>query len=234
MARIRERVRRLRTRVRAARFVLIRLALLAVILGCVFVGARVAGVEVSVDSVEDFGEDLGLAGWIAFVPATILLNCVFLLPIPIAAAGAGLLFGEVAGAVLTIVAVFGSCAVQNAIGRRWVGERAEHLLGERGKRLDEFVDQRGFAAILYLRLTPFTPFTALNYASGLTRLTPWAIGFASAIAMGPRMYAYAVLGGNLDDLWARENVLPAAIIIAGGIVGLVLILHAGIRHRRGT
>jgi uncharacterized membrane protein YdjX (TVP38/TMEM64 family) len=216
VARIRERVRRLRTRVRAARFVLIRLALLAVILGCVFVGARVAGVEVSVDSVEDFGEDLGLAGWIAFVPATILLN------------------GEVAGAVLTIVAVFGSCAVQNAIGRRWVGERAEHLLGERGKRLDEFVDQRGFAAILYLRLTPFTPFTALNYASGLTRLTPWAIGFASAIAMGPRMYAYAVLGGNLDDLWARENVLPAAIIIAGGIVGLVLILHAGIRHRRGT
>jgi uncharacterized membrane protein YdjX (TVP38/TMEM64 family) len=232
MRRLRERARRVRQRLRAARFVLIRVLLLAVFVAVIYFGLRAAGVDISVDAIEDFGDDLGLAGWIAYVPAAIVLNCVWLLAIPVAAAAAGLLFGNVAGTFLTILVAGGSAAVQNWIGRRWVGERAEHLLGERGKRLDELLDSRGFEAIFYLRLTPLTPFTALNYASGLTRLSPAAIGTASALAMGPRIYAYAVLGGNLDDPLSSENILPVAIIVAGGVVGVALILRAGIRHRR--
>src|SRR3712207_7883486 len=53
------------------------------------------------------------------------------------------------------------------------------------------------------------PYTTLFRSSGLTRLGAWSIGIASALAMGPRMYAYVVLGGNLDDLWSEENIMPA-------------------------
>ena len=232
MARLRERVRRIRARIQAVRFVLLRLAALATFLVALWLGLRLAGVDVSVDSVEEFGEDLGLAGWLLFVPAGILLNCVFVLAIPIAAAGAGLLFGTVAGAALAIVVAAGSAGIQNAIGRRWVGERAEHLLGKRGRQLDDLLDRRGFEAVFYARLTPFTPFTALNYASGVTRLGAWPMAIASGLAMGPRVYAYAALGENLDDLWSRDNVLPFSIIVVSAVIGLALAGSAVVRSRR--
>ena len=232
MGRFRERVRGIRARIRAARFVLIRLALLAIVLFALWLGLSAAGVDLSVDSIEDFGEDLGLAGWFGFVPAGIILNSLFLFFLPAGAAGAGLLFGTVPGALLALLVAAGAAGVQNAIGRRWVGERAEHLLGERGRQLDELLDRRGFEAVFYARLTPFTPFTALNYASGLTRVSAWQMALASGLAMGPRMYAYAALGDNLDDLWSQESILPSAIIAVSAVVGIVLATRAVVRSRR--
>lgn len=232
MPRFRDRARRLRERAREFRLALIRIALFAFLLIALFVGLRIAGVDVSVDSIEDWGEDLGTAGLVGFVPAVILLNCVFVLPVPVAAAGAGLLFGTVVGGTLTIVATAGAAGLQNAIGRHGVGARAEHLLGERGRWFDDVLDRRGFEAIFYARLTPFTPFTALNYASGITKLRAWPMALASGLAMGPRIYAYTTLGSNLDDLWARENILAGSVIVVSGAVGIALILRAGLRYRR--
>jgi uncharacterized membrane protein YdjX (TVP38/TMEM64 family) len=232
MARFRERVRRIRARARAMRFVLIRLAGLGLTLLLLWLGLRLAGVDVSVSTVEDWGEDLGLGGWFAFVPAAIVLNCLFILWLPVAAAGAGLLFGTVPGTLLSILVAGGAAGIQNAIGRRWVGERAEHLLGKRGKQLDDLLDRRGFEAIFYARLTPFTPFTVLNYASGVTRLGAWPMAIASGLAMGPRLYAYAALGDNLDDLWSEESLVPSLIIVVSALVGLALGGRAVARSRR--
>lgn len=232
MGRFRDRLGRLRRQAREFRLALIRLALFALLLLAIFIGLRVSGVEVSVDSIEEWGEDLGTAGLIGFVPAVILLNCVFILPVPVAAAGAGLLFGTVAGGALTIVATAAAAGIQNVIGRHGVGARAEHLMGERGKQLDDLLDRRGFEAIFYARLTPFTPFTALNYASGITKLGAWPMALASGLAMGPRIYAYTTLGSNLDDLWSRDNILAISVIVVSTAIGLALIGRAGLRHRR--
>ena len=232
MGRFRERARKVRARIRAIRFVLLRVAALAITLFIIWLALRAAGVDISVDSIEDFGDDLGLAGWFAFVPAGIVLNCLFLFFLPAGSAAAGLLFGTVPGALLALMVAAGSAGIQNAIGRRWVGERAEHLLGKRGKQLDELLDRRGFEAIFYARLTPFTPFTALNYASGLTRLGAVPMALASGLAMGPRLYAYAALGDNLNDLWSRESVVPSAIIAVSAVIGFVLAGRAVVRSRR--
>ena len=208
MGRFRERVREIRARASAIRYVLVRLTLLGLTLLCLWLGLRIAGVDVTVDTVEGWGEDLGLAGWFAFIPAGIVLNSLFVLWIPPAAAAAGLLFGTVPGALLSVAVAGGAAGLQNAIGRRWVGERAEHLLGRRGKQLDDLLDRRGFEAIFYARLTPFTPFTALNYASGVTRLKAWPMGIASGLAMAPRLYAYAALGDNMTTCGRRTASSP--------------------------
>lgn len=232
MGRLRERARQLLRRAREFRLALMRLALFGALLLALFVGLRVAGVDVSVESIEEWGDELGTAGLVAFVPAMIVLNCVFVLPVPVAAAGAGLLFGIPAGGALATVGSAASAGIQNAIGRRGAGARAEQLLGERGKQLDDLLDRRGFTAIFYARLTPFTPFTALNYASGITKLRAWPMAIASGLAMGPRVYAYTTLGGNLDDLWSRDNILAMAIIVVSTVIGIGLITRAGLRHRR--
>lgn len=230
----RERARRIRDHAREVRGALIRLTLFGLTLLALFVGLHLAGVDVSVQKIEDWGEELGPAGLIAFVPAVVVLNSLFLLWMPAAAAGAGLLFGIPAGGAITVVAVTACAGIQNAIGRRATGARAraENLLGERGRQFDDLLDRQGFKAVLYSRLTPVVPFTAVNYASGITKLRAWPMAIASGIAMTPRMYAYTTLGGNLDDLWSRENFYAAAVIVVSALIGTALIARAGIRHRR--
>lgn len=218
---------------RARRVALVRLALLSAFVLVLFVASRIAGVDVSVDSLRDWGEDLGTAGWFVFVPAAILLNCVFLLPVPIMCGAAGLLFGVPVGTLLSALATAGAAGVQNAIGSRFGGARAERLLGRRGKAVDDLLDRRGFAAVLYVRLTPFAPFTALNYATGVTRLGPFTIAAGTGIAMLPRIYGYTALGGNLDDLGSTESIVAFALIAVSAALGVALIVRAGWRHRRG-
>lgn len=210
-----------------------RFALLGTLIAALFVASRVAGVDVSVDSLRDWGEDLGTAGWFAFVPASILLNSAFLLPVPIMCGAAGLLFGIPIGTALSIVAVAGSAGVQNAVGRRFGGARAEQLLGRWGKAVDELLDRRGFAAVVYIRLTPFAPFTALNFATGVTRLRPWTIAAGTGLAMAPRIYGYTAIGGNLDDLGSTESVIAFVLIAASAALGVALIVRAAVRQRRG-
>jgi uncharacterized membrane protein YdjX (TVP38/TMEM64 family) len=213
---------------------LVRLGLLLLFLVVLFVGSRIAGVDVSADSLRDWGEDLGTAGWIAFVPAAILLNCAFLLPVPIMCGAAGLLFGIPIGTALATLATAGAAGLQNAIGRRFgTAGAAERLLGRRGKAIDDLLDRRGFAAVLYVRLTPFAPFTALNYATGVTRLRPLAIGAGTGIAMAPRIYGYTALGGNLDDLGSTQSIVAFVLIATTAALGVALIVRAGIQQRRG-
>jgi hypothetical protein len=58
------------------------------------------------------------------------------------------------------------------------------------------------------------------------------MALASGLAMGPRLYAYAALGDNLDDLWSRESIVPSAIIAVSGVIGLALAGRAVVRSRR--
>ena len=214
------------------RVVLLRVIVFGTFLLTLFVASRVAGVDISVDSFRDWGEDLGTAGWIAFVPASIALNCAFLLPVPIMCGAAGLLFGIPIGTALSVLAVAGSAGVQNAIGRRFGGARAERLLGERGRAVDDLLDRRGLAAVIYVRLTPFAPFTALNFATGVTRLRPLTIAFGTGFAMAPRIYGYTAIGGNLDNLGSTESVIAFILIASSAALGVGLILRAGWRQRR--
>ena len=217
---------------RARRIALVRLALLGMLLAALFWIPRLAGVDVSVDSLRDWGEDLGWAGWIAFVPAAIVLNCAFL-PVPVICGASGLLFGIPAGTALSILAVAGCAGVQNAVGRRFGGARAEQLLGRRGKLIDDLLDRRGFAAVVYVRLTPFAPFTLLNFATGVTRLRPLTIAAGTALAMSPRIYGYTAIGGNLDDLGSTESVVAFVLIASTAALGVALIVRAVVRQRRG-
>src|SRR6478735_5288792 len=93
-----------------------------------------------------------------------------------------------------------------AIGRWWAHDAVEELAGGRVARLREWIGRRGFYAILYARLAPAIPYNLVNYAAGLSPVRLGAFTAATAIGCAPRAFAYAALGGNLDDLTS-----PAAI-----------------------
>jgi len=216
---------------RARRAILLRLAAGVLLLSAVFGVAKITGLTPSIREIHRWGSDLGPVGPIVYVPAGIVLNCLFV-PFPPMAAAAGLIFGTVEGTALAVLVVAGAATAQLLLGRRVAGERAEAILGERGRTLSEFLERRGFFAVFYLRLIPALPFTSLNYASGLSRLRPGPMFAGTALAVAPRVFAYAALGRNITNLGSTQAKVAFALLIVEAILAAFLARRQILAERR--
>src|SRR5215208_8289544 len=147
-----------------------RLRVLAFIatIGTLAAVAALSGALPNAGEVRDFGESLGWAGVVLWTPVTAVLNSVFV-PGPVLAGAAGLLFGTALGTPLAIVAATATACFQMAIGRYLAGGEVGRILPERVRRIDDFLERRGFWAVLYIRLLPAIPYTVVNYSAGLTK-----------------------------------------------------------------
>jgi uncharacterized membrane protein YdjX (TVP38/TMEM64 family) len=143
-------------------------------------------------------------------------------PGPVLAGSAGLLFGTAGGTAVALAAATAGAVVQMSLSRRVAGGGAAHVLPARARALDAFVARNGFLAVLYVRLTPGVPYTLANYAAGLTRLRVRDMAAGTAVGAAPRTFAYAALGGSLDDLSAPEAKVAIALLVVFGLAGIVL------------
>ncbi len=107
------------------------------------------------------------------------------------------------------------------LGRDFVARR----LRGRAAALDEGAGRHGFRTILLLRLIPLVPFTALNYAAGLSAVRPRDYLAATAIGILPAAFAYtyfaeAILAGSLE---ARRSAYLHVLLAGGLLVALSLL-----------
>lgn len=199
-----------------------RLTLLIVVLALVAVGLSRA-TDLSVDGLRDLVDGAGWAAPLAFVLIYAALT-VLVLPAWIATAASGLLFGVVAGTALTVVGATGGATLAFLIGRRAGRGAVEQLVGSGGRidRLDAWISRRGLVAVLYVRLIPLFPFNVINYAAGLTglRLRDFVIG--TAVGIIPGSFAYAALGGNLDDPTSPAFLAAVGLVLVLLVVGPIL------------
>jgi uncharacterized membrane protein YdjX (TVP38/TMEM64 family) len=56
------------------------------------------------------------------------------------------------------------------IARFVAHDAVEHLAGPRLTRIQEWIQRRGFWAVLYARIAPGVPYSMLNYVAGVTRI----------------------------------------------------------------
>jgi uncharacterized membrane protein YdjX (TVP38/TMEM64 family) len=200
---------------------LLRVAVAATAVVCVFVVARLAGFSPSPERIQRWGDGLGVAGPPLFVLGGVVLNCLFV-PFPVIAGAAGLVFGTAAGTAIGVLAIATAATVQLLIGRRLAGEGAELLLGRRGSAAAAFVARRGFWTVLYVRLVPAVPFNTLNYAAGLSRLRARDIFAGTGLGFAPRAFAYAAVGGSLSRLDSTEARVAIAVGVAMAVAGALL------------
>jgi uncharacterized membrane protein YdjX (TVP38/TMEM64 family) len=203
------------------RMALIRLIALAAGVATAFAIA-VLSLGRSANEVRQVVDGLGGVAPFAFVGLMVVLT-VALFPFPVQAAAAGLLFGVAEG---TVVAVVGGTlgAIAAFLIARCTGRApVEALAGERLRQLLRAVGERGFAAVLLLRVVPGVPRDVANYLCGLTTvgLAPFAL--ATLIGITPRAYAYVALGGSLGDLGNTQSVVAVALLVAIGLLGLWLL-----------
>lgn len=130
----------------------------------------------------------------------------------------GALFGAAVGTLLAVVGATVGATLAYLLARRLGREQVEILAGRRLRRVDAWVEERGFWALLVLRLIPLVPFNALNYLAGLSALRRPHYVAATALGIIPGAFAFALLGATAD----RPGSAPFL-----AAVGLVVVLAVG-------
>jgi pyruvate/2-oxoglutarate dehydrogenase complex dihydrolipoamide dehydrogenase (E3) component/uncharacterized membrane protein YdjX (TVP38/TMEM64 family) len=135
----------------------------------------------------------GTAGMVVFAAAYVAA-CVFFLPAVILTLGAGFAYGVPLGALLVwISASIGATAaflLGRTVARDWIGRRVE--ANANFAAIDRAVGREGRKIVFLTRLSPVFPFTLLNYAYGLTRVSfrDYVVGTVFGMIPGTIMYVY--------------------------------------------
>lgn len=192
----------------------------------VFVAVAVlVGVVVPLPGVDEIRSAAGAAGWPGAVAFAVSYGLVTLTPVPknVLSIAAGVVWGFALGALLVYLGALLGAALAFAIGRGLGREAVERFTGARVERIDALLRRRGLVSIIGVRLIPVLPFTAINYAAGLTsvRRRDYAVG--TVLGIIPGTLAYVAVGGVGFEpgpgLYIALGTL-SALSVAGAIVGI--------------
>lgn len=171
------------------------------------------GVPLNPETLRDWIGRFGAVAPLVYVLLYSLNTVILLPPVGILSLTAGLLFGQVlgfaaimAGAMIGTTATFG---IGRRLGRRFV----ERRLKGRFRSLDEALASRGFATVLFLRLVPIVPYEALNYASGLSRISFRDYAWATFLGLIPGAAVAAWFGDSLTQPFSWKFLAAAAALV---------------------
>ena len=165
--------------------------------------------------IRDWIAQFGRAGPFLYVLLYAINTVTLLPPIAFLSVTAGLAFGKgvgffaiMAGALLGTTATF---FISRNLGREFV----ERRLKGRFKSLDEKLEKRGFATVLFFRVIPIIPFEVLNYAAGLSKIKFREYFLATAIGFVPGVVVAVFFGDSLATIKANpKNFLLAIAAMA--------------------
>lgn len=206
------------------------------------VAATVAGITIVVAlatwlplptpvQLRDWAESVGpwfpLAFFLAHVVAT-------LVPVPRTAftLAAGLLFGPALGIAIAVAASTASAIIAMLLVRA-AGWRLNRLVRHRSvDTVDERLRQRGWLAVLSLRLIPAVPFSAINYAAGASTVRMLPYSLATLAGLLPGTTAVVILGDALAGHPTSLLYLVSVCTAALGLTGLIVEIRHFRRHHR--
>jgi uncharacterized membrane protein YdjX (TVP38/TMEM64 family) len=156
----------------------------------------------------DWVKSLGPLSAVAFIGLYILAAVAFF-PGAILTLGAGAVFGLIGGSVYVFIgATLGAAAaflIGRYLARGWI---AQKIAGnDRFQAIDEAVGREGFKIVLLTRLSPVFPFSFLNYAYGLTKVSfkDYLLGSVGMIP-GTILYVYiGTLAGSLSSIGSKTQ-----------------------------
>ncbi|EIE99592.1 hypothetical protein SacglDRAFT_02706 [Saccharomonospora glauca K62] len=196
-----------------------------VFVGLVVLGAlAVAAVLVPLPGpaqVRQWAESLGVPGVVAFFVAYSVLTAA---PVPrtVFNLAAGLLFGELVGVSVALVATVLSgllgFLLARALGRDVV---VRHLHRKPVRTVNDRLSGGGVLAVASLRLIPVVPFAPLSYLCGVSALPPRPYLIGTAIGSLPGTVAVVVLGDALTGTTPPALVACYAVFAVLGALGLL-------------
>lgn len=155
--------------------------------------------------------------------------CVLLVPATFPTMAAGVLFDLPVGVALVSVASTTAAGLSFALGRTLLRDQVERWLASRPRlrALDAAVAREGTRVVALARLSPLVPFSAVNYAFGVTRIGFWRHLLVTLVSTLPGTTLYVWLGSataRVTDLRAQATPTRAgeALFWGGLLATLVL------------
>jgi uncharacterized membrane protein YdjX (TVP38/TMEM64 family) len=203
------------------RTAILRLAAYGALVGAVVATLAATGSLPTPDEARDWGEGLGDAAYVAYVPLFVITN--FVIWWPILAGAGGLLFGTAAGTPLALAGLTAASLTQMFVARRLAAGHHGSLLPARTRRIEAFLTRHGAIAVMQSRIVPLLPYGLVNFSAGLTRLRYRDLGLGTAVGAAPKVFAYVALGGSLSDLGSPVAIVAITLLVAIGMAGALFV-----------
>ena len=176
------------------------LAAMAVV-AALFALSRVFDVQSVIKDALQRIQSLGFVGYV--------LCCVFFIPGSLLTLGAGAIYGLITGFIIVSIGSTLGATAAFLVGRYFARDWVARKVGGNAKfqAIDDAVGREGWKIVGLTRLSPAFPFTLLNYAYGLTKVSLPHYVLASWIGMMPGtiMFVYiGTLAGNIATLGADD------------------------------
>lgn len=214
------------------RAIALRIALLLAVAGAA-IWLAINRDDLDAASLERLVRDLGTWAPFGYV-ALFTAGTVLFVPGVLFGFAGGALFGPVWGTILnlaggTLGAVL-AFLVARHLGADWLRRKA----GAKVDRLVAGVEAEGWRFVAVVRLVPFFPFNALNYALGLTRIHLWHYTVATFVCMAPATVAYTYLGYAGREALAGGEAAVRTGLVALGLFAIAAFIPRLVRRLRGT
>ena len=147
----------------------------------------------------------------------------FPIPRTLMTVSAGILFGTARGILIALTATTVSAVISllivRTLLREWVEPRLTHPAVE---SINRRLEERGWLAILSLRMIAAVPFSIMNYAAALTRVPVAPFALATLVGSAPGTILVTLFGDTLTGEADPVFVAIMAVLAVVGVAGLVL------------
>ncbi|AYN69056.1 TVP38/TMEM64 family protein [Euzebyella marina] len=110
-------------------------------------------------------------------------------------------YGPIWGSLIVFASVFCASSVGYFIGSLLGQGRVEKIIGHKSeKKVEKFLDDYGFWAVIITRLNPFLSNDAISFVGGILKMGYWKFIGATLIGIAPLIFFIALLGKNSDNL----------------------------------
>jgi len=147
---------------------------------------------------------LGPLGWLGFI-ALYVAGTVLLFPGTIFTVAGALLFGLWLGFFLNIIGATIGAVAAYRVSRLMGKDAFDGLAPKKLRELEQKVSKRPFETVLILRLLPFIPYNALNYALGLTTIRTKPYFWGTLLGIAPTSFAYTYATVKVGEIVSQTG-----------------------------
>ena len=197
----------------------------AVVALAALVASQLPPIQESLRQALEWMRSLGPWGPVLFV-IIYALATVLLVPGSVLTLGAGAVYGVVYGSLIVSLASTLGATAAFLVGRHLARDAVARRVSTnpRFAALDQAVADEGWKIVVLTRLSPLFPFTFLNYAFGLTRVTLREYVLASWLGMMPGTVLYVYLGSLAETAGStRQRTAAEWAFYSGGLLATVAV-----------
>lgn len=170
--------------------------------------------------VSQWVEQFSWWGPLIIVLAMIAQMFLLVVPTPLLMVVSVVAYGPWKGGAIVLLAIFCASSVAYAIGAYFGTPLIERLLGKKSeKKVEGFIEDYGFWAVIITRLSPFLSNDAISFVAGILRMGYLRFIGATMIGILPLTALIAYLGENNDRL--INGLIWVSAVTLVGFIGYV-------------